>query len=49
MIWRLFLLAVLDFICSDYGLKNVVQYNKKSVVMICRMKGDKDFFSYKYL
>lgn len=30
-------------ICSDYGIKYDVQYDaKKSTVMICQMKGDKD-------
>jgi len=30
-------------LCSDYGLKYDVQYNaKKTMVMVCRTKGDKD-------
>ena len=30
-------------ICSDYGVEYDVNYNaKKSVVLICRTKGDKD-------
>ncbi len=48
MIWLLFLLAVLGFkSCSIYVLIMVYNFNvnynaKKSSVMICRAKGDKD-------